>query len=172
MNIETIAQNKLLILYLLKTINIPLSELQILRSVTENNWLNYFDLKECMFELMESSLVEQCETPTGTFYSVTELGRTTLFHLEKEMLNSLRKAIDEYCSANRDELRLETELSAEYIKIDEGEYKVMLKILENHVPVFELNLITYSQVSAETFISKWKKVAPKIYKSAYDGLAE
>jgi hypothetical protein len=172
MNIEAIAQNKLLILYLLKTINISLSELQILRTVTEKNWLNYFDLKECMFELMESNLVEQRETPSGNFYSITELGKTTLFYLEKELLNSQRKAIDEYCSANRDELRLETELSAEYLKIDEGEYKVMLKVLENNVPVFELSLITYSQASAESFIKKWRRVAPKIYKSTYDDLVE
>ncbi|MGI5849259.1 MAG: DUF4364 family protein [Christensenellales bacterium] len=172
MNIEAIAQNKLLILYLLKTINIQLSELQILRIVTENNWLNYFDLKECMFELIESNLVEQRETPNGTFYAVTDLGRTTLYYLEKELLNSQRKAIDEYCSKNRDDLRLETELFAEYIKIDEGEYKVMLKVLENQIPVFELNLITYSQNSAEDFIKKWKHVAPKIYKNTYNSLAE
>ena len=172
MNIEAIAQNKLLILYLLKTINIPLSELQILRTVTENNWLNYFDLKECMFELMESNLVEQRETPSGNFYSVTELGKNTLFYLEKELLSSQRRAIDEYCDANRDDLRLETELSAEYLKIDEGEYKVMLKVLENSVPVFELNLITYSQATAEAFIGKWKRVAPKIYRRTYDDLAE
>jgi predicted transcriptional regulator len=172
MNIEAIAQNKLLVLYLLKTINIQLSELQILRTVTENNWLNYFDLKECMFELMESNLVEQRETPNGTFYTITDLGRNTLYYLEKELLNSQRRAIDEYCNANRDDLRLETELFAEYIKIDEGEYKVMLKVLENQLPVFELNLVTYSQASAESFIRKWKFVAPKIYKTTYDDLAE
>jgi hypothetical protein len=172
MNIEAIAQNKLLILYLLKSINIPLSELQILRTVTENNWLNYFDLKECMFELIESNLVDQRETPSGTFYSVTELGLSTLFYFEKELLSSQRKAIDKYCSENRDDLRLETELSAEYIKIDEGEYKVMLKVLENNVPIFELNLVTYSQATAEAFIHKWKHAAPKIYKRTYDDLVD
>ena len=172
MRIEPIAQNKLLILYLLKTINIQLSELQILRIVTDNNWLNYFDLKECMFELIESNLVEQRDTPNGAFFTITELGETTLFYLEKELFNSQRKAIDTFCIENRDELRLETELFADYIKIDEGEYKVMLKVLENQVPVFELNLITYSQNSAEEFIKKWKHVAPKIYKSTYDSLAE
>lgn len=172
MQIEAIAQNKLLILYLLRSINISLSELQILRIVTENGWINYFDMKECMFELIENKLVEERETPTGTFYTISELGRNTLFYLEKELLGSLRKSIDAYCEANRDDLRLETELSADYVRIDEGEYKVMLKVLENQIPVFELSLITYSKESAEAFIKKWKDVAPKIYKSTYDSLAE
>lgn len=172
MHIEAIAQNKLLILYLLKSINIQLSELQILRIVSENSWLNYFDLKECMFELMESRLVDQRDTPNGLFYSITDLGSETVFYLEKELPASVRKAVDTYCIANRDELRLETELFADYLKIDEGEYKVMLKVLENQVPVFELNLVTYSQTSAETFIKKWKDVAPKIYKSTYEKLSE
>ena len=172
MKIKAIAHNKLLILYLLKSINIQLSELQILRIVADNGWLNYFDFKECMFELIESNLVEQRETPNGAFFVVTELGRDTLFYLEKELLNSQRKAIDEYCEANRDDLRLETELFADYIKIDEGEYKVMLRVLENQVPVFELNLITYSQHSAQSFINRWKVAAPKIYKNTYDSLSE
>lgn len=172
MRIEAIAQNKLLILYLLKSINIQLSELQILRIVTDNGWLNYFDLKECMFELIESHLVKQRETPNGTFFVISELGQTTLYYLEKELLGSQRKAIDDYCKANRDDLRLETELYADFIKIDEGEYKVMLKVLENQIPVFELNLVTYSKSSAQAFIAKWKSVAPKIYKNTYDILAE
>jgi len=172
MRIEAIAQNKLLILYLLKSINIQLSELQILRIVSENEWLNYFDLKECLFELIEGRLVEQRETPNGTFYSITELGESTVFYLEKELPESQRKAIDAYCDANRDALRLETELSADYIKIDEGEYRVILRILENQLPVFELNLITWSKNSAEAFIRRWKDVAPAIYKSTYDILSK
>lgn len=172
MQIEAIAQSKLLILYLLRSINIQLSEMQILRIVTENGWINYFDLKECLFELIESKLVEERETPVGSFYAITEQGRSTLFYFERELLGSLRKTIDAYCEANRDDLRLETELSANYIRIDEGEYKVMLRVLENQIPVFELNLITYSKDSAEAFIKKWKDVAPKIYKNTYDSLAE
>lgn len=172
MQIEAIAQNKLLILYLLKTINIQLSELQILRIVSDNGWLNYFDLKECMFELIESGLVERRDTPSGAFFAITELGGTTVFYLEKELPASLRKSVDSFCEKNRDDLRLETELHADYIKIDEGEYKVMLKVLENQVPVFELNLVTYSQASAEAFIKKWKSTAPIIYKNTYDSLSE
>jgi len=172
MQIEAIAQNKLLVLYLLKAINIHLSELQILRIVTDNSWINYFDFKECMFELIESKLVQKKETSNGAFFTITPLGSTTLFELKKELFNSQRKAIDAYCLANRDDLRLETELFADYVKVDESEYKVMLKVLENQIPVFELNLTTYSQNAAEDFIKKWKDVAPKIYKNTYDNLAE
>lgn len=172
MQIRPIAQNKLVILYLLKAIHIQLSELQILRIVTDNGWLNYFDFKESMFELIQSKLVDQRQTPSGVFFTITERGEETLFYLQKELRGSQRKAIDEYCEANRDELRLETELFADYIKIDENEYRVMLKILENQIPVFELNLVTYSKSSAEDFIAKWKDVAPRIYKSTYDMLAE
>jgi len=172
MRIEQIAQNKLLILYLLNSINIQLSELQILRIITEKGWLNYFDMKESLFELLESRLIEQHETTTGIFYSITTLGETTLSYLKKELRNSRRQEIDEYCEKNRDELRLETQLFADYVKIDEDEYKVMLKVLENQNPVFEINLITYSKSSAQGFIDKWKKVAPAIYKSTYFTLSE
>ncbi|NLT97010.1 MAG: hypothetical protein GXW96_02435, partial [Christensenellaceae bacterium] len=48
----------------------------------------------------------------------------------------------------------------------------MLKILENQLPVFELNLITWSKNAAEAFIRRWKDVAPAIYKSTYDILSK
>lgn len=172
MRIEPIAQNKLLILYLLNSINIQLSELQILRIVTEKGWLNYFDMKECMFELSESRLIDLRETPNGNFYVISKLGKSTLSYLEKELRSSVRKEIYEYCDENREDLRLETELYADYIKIDEDEYKVMLKVLENQVPVFEINLVTYSKSSAQEFINKWRKVAPTIYKSTYFTLSK
>ena len=156
MRIEPIAQNKLLLLYLFNSINIQLSELQILRIVTEKGWLNYFDMKESIFELLESRLIEQHETTAGNFYSISELGKTTLSYLEKELRSSRRKDIDDYCIANRDDLKLETDLFADYVKIDEDEYKVMLKVLENQIPVFEINLVTYSKSSAQTFINKWE----------------
>jgi hypothetical protein len=38
--------------------------------------------------------------------------------------------------------------------------------------VFEVYLITYSQATAEAFIGKWKRVAPKIYRRTYDDLSE
>lgn len=172
MRIEAIAQNKLLILYLLNSINIQLSELQILRIVSEKGWLNYFDMKESLFELGESNLIEQRETPNGTFYVISQLGKNTLSYLKKDLRNSWRIAIDEYCEQNRADLRLETELFADYIKIDDNEYKVMLKVLENQVPVFELTLVTYSKSSAQAFIDKWKSVAPTIYKNTFFTLSE
>jgi hypothetical protein len=172
MRIEAIAQNKLLILYLLNSINLQLSELQILRIVTENGWLNYFDMKESLFELTESNLIEQRETPNGTFFVISQLGQNTLSYLKKDLRNSWRIAIDEYCLHNRADLLLETELFADYIKIDENEYKVMLKVLENQVPVFELTLVTYSKSSAQAFIDKWKSVAPAIYKNTFTTLSQ
>ena len=127
---KRIAQNKLIILYLLNAIEIRLSQLQILKIVTEKGWINYFDLKECLFELSEGGMIESHETQNGKFYSISELGKTTLYFFKKELLSSLRQEIDTYCKKNRVDLQLETELLADYLRIAEGEYRVTLKVIE------------------------------------------
>ena len=59
---KRITQNKLIILYLLQSINIRLSEIQIFRIVSDKNWINYFDLRECLFELVQTNMLETHDT--------------------------------------------------------------------------------------------------------------
>ena len=88
-----------------------------------------------MFELIENKLVEERETPDRRVLRHLGAGpqHAVLFR-EGAVRLAASSAIDAYCEANRDDLRLETELSADYVRIDEGEYKVMLRVLENQIP--------------------------------------
>ena len=79
-------------------------------------------------------------------------------------LLALREEISAYASQNREKLRLETQLYAEYIRISDGEYRVTLKILERDVPVLDLNIVCYSKREAQTITSNWQDRATTIYK--------
>ena len=70
-----ISTTKLLLLYLLNAVDSRLSELQILRIVSENNWVSYFDLQENLFELIQGGMLESKQNINGKFYQITELGK-------------------------------------------------------------------------------------------------
>ncbi len=159
-----ISTTKLLLLYLLNAVDSRLSELQILRIVSENNWVSYFDLQENLFELIQGGMLESKQNINGKFYQITELGKDTLQFFQKELRASLREEISAYASQNREKLRLETQLYAEYIRISDGEYRVTLKILERDVPVLDLNIVCYSKREAQTITSNWQDRATTIYK--------
>jgi predicted transcriptional regulator len=167
---KSITQNKLVILYLLDSINIRLSELQIYRIVSEKNRINYFDLKECLFELAQNDMLEIHDTMNGKFYSITEIGRTTLSFFKKELRTSLRNELDAFCEENRSALQFETSLFADYIRLSDSEYRVTLKVLENENTIFEIDMTAYSKADAEKCIANWRKKATDIYKSTYNML--
>lgn len=167
---KSITQNKLIILYLLDSINMRLSELQIYRIVSEKNWINYFDLKECLFELSQNRMIEIYDTVNGKYFAISDIGKTTLYYFKKELLTSLRQDIDDYCEKNRTELQFETSLFSDYIRIAEGEYRVTLKVLENENTIFEINMTVYTKADAEKCIANWRKKATELYKYSFNAL--
>ena len=161
---------KLTILYLFKTLDITLNEFQLVRVLTENDWANYFDIKESLAELSDVGMLLRQETPNGIFYQITEAGKESLSHFYKDILHSVRERVRQYCAVNRDDLSRESELFSDYIKLDDDEYRVTLRILEKTKTVFEVNLTAYSKEQAETMIKNWPDAASVIYKSAYTEL--
>ena len=161
---QTVANNKLLLLYLLGKSDIALSELQIVRSMGELSVMTYFDLKECLFELSESAHIYSKATPHSVLYGITEKGANMLDVLQGDLRQSFRTSIDDYLKEHATELKMESQLVGELIKLSDGEYRVILKVLEDGRTIFELSCIVYSKEEAQRMIQNWRANAVSLYK--------
>ena len=56
-----LAENKLLLLYILKTLRQPISNTQLTEIVLENSFINYFTLQQYVNELEEAQFIEYSE---------------------------------------------------------------------------------------------------------------
>ena len=54
---KEIVQNKLIIMYIMHGLNIPVSNIHITKLVLETRLMNYFMFQQCLNELHESKLV-------------------------------------------------------------------------------------------------------------------
>ena len=161
---QTIAQNKLILLYLLRSGAMQFSELQLMRIASELTLMSYFDLKESLFELVQNDHATQIVTPNSILYEATENGLRIVDVMENDIRLSFREAIDSYLEKHRDALKKESQFVAEYIKLPNNEYRVILKVLEKNATVFEINVIVYSKDEAKTLIRNWKDNAVSLYK--------
>lgn len=161
---QTLANNKLLLLYLLYKSDIALSELQIVRILSELSFMSYFDLKECMFELSEGGHIYSKATPQNVLYGITEKGAQMLLILEADLRRSFRDRIDSYLKEHATELKMESQLVGEFIKLSDGEYRVILKVLEDDRTIFELSCIVYSKEEAQRMTGNWRSNAISLYK--------
>lgn len=161
---QSMAHNKLLLLYLLKQSEMALSELQLVRIMTELSFMGYFDLKECVFELTQSGHIRGRVTPQSTSYEITANGVNMLEVLKNDLRLSFREAVDAYLREHRAELEMESQFVGEYIKLSQNEYRVILKILEHDRTIFEINSLVYSKGEAQKIIENWPKNAISVYK--------
>jgi len=167
---QNIAQNKLLLLYLLKQSSVALSELQMVRIMGELDLIRYFDLKESLFELEQNGEVVPRATTQAVVYGVTEKGARMLSVLMGDMRTSYRDAIDDYLRTNRAALEKESQFIGEYMRLGENEYRVVLKVLEENRTTFEIDLIVYSKEDAKKMVERWGENAVSIYKSVLSQL--
>lgn len=164
------AVNKLIILYILDEIDIPLTNTQITNIVLENSIINYFALQEALAEMEQSDLVKLEETEQKITFQPTEIGLKTLNIFQSKISKSVRTTLTEYISKNKDRIKKESEIQADFYKKNEHEYIVNLKALENDIVIIDLKLSVVSAKQAKFICEKWKSSSGKIYGQIMDTL--
>jgi predicted transcriptional regulator len=164
------AVNKLIVLYILDEIDFPLTNTQITNIVLENNIINYFSLQESIAELEQTDLLKKEESEQKIDYQPTEIGLKTLNMFQSKIPKSVRTTISEYISSNKDRIKKESEIQADFIKKNDHEYIVNLKAIENDIVLIDLKLNVVSAKQAKFICEKWKNSSGKIYGQIMDTL--
>lgn len=164
--------NKLIILFVMDKMEMPLTEKSIIEicSIT-NDWVNYMDCLDLLFQLSESKLIYKTECKEDEMrYSLTFEGRDCLSYFYKKIPVELRDAITDFSKANRLSIKQSQEYYANYTDADDGSYLVTMRIYENLIstPLFEIQIKAPTRQSAEEACKKWRQSAPNIYEYIYE----
>ncbi len=172
MNLESnrIASNKLMILYILNKMDMPITKVQLSNIVLENNLLNYFTLQQCFNELEETELIKKVDSNKKEMYINTDSGNKTLEIFTDRIPTGTKNIISKYIDQNRDNLKKEAQIVADYVRQSESEYIVNLKVLENDIVLIDLKLNVVSSKQAKFICEKWNNSSEKIYKQIMDTL--
>lgn len=164
--------NKLIILFVMDKMEMPLTEKSIIEicSIT-NDWVNYMDCLDLLFQLSESKLIYKTECKEDEMrYSLTFEGRDCLSYFYKKIPVELRDAITDFSKTNRLSIKQSQEYYANYTDADDGSYLVTMRIYENLIstPLFEIQIKAPTRQSAEEACKKWRQSAPNIYEYIYE----
>ncbi|MDF2523873.1 MAG: hypothetical protein K0R31_1514, partial [Clostridiales bacterium] len=75
---KEMAENKLILLYIIDKIKKPISNLQITKVILECKFMNYFLLQQFLNELCDSSLLSTNIVEEKTVYTINDKGRQML----------------------------------------------------------------------------------------------
>ncbi len=166
--------NKLVILYVMEQMEMPLTENSVIEiCTTKNNWINYMDCLDLLFQLSEAKLICKTACKEGEMrYVLAPEGRDCLSYFYKKIPMVLRDEITMFSKANRLSIKQSQEYYANYTDADDGTYLVTMRIYESLIsaPLFEIKIKAPTRQSAEEACKKWRQQAPNIYENIYEKL--
>ncbi len=163
-NSSELAENKLLMLYVLKSIKEPISNTQLTEIILENNFINYFTFQQYLSELEESKFVEYQEANDKKLLILTEKGDNVLTLFKARISPSQISIIDEYIKAKISTIKKELTIHADYtLGSGDDSFIVDLKAIEDQALLMELKLSVPTKKQATLICNKWKKNPSEIY---------
>lgn len=169
-NTEELAQNKLLLLYIIDKSEVPLTNGQITEFVLENNYMNYFLIQQFLGELVSSKFIEYSRSDNKETYTLLKKGKITLDYFIDRIPEEIKKDIDKNFEIKKEEIKRETQVIGDYFKKSENEYIVNLKLVENNNTLFSLYLNVVSSEQAKTICDNWKLNPDRVYQQILNTL--
>ena len=167
------ATNKLILMFVLEKMEIPLTNSSIIDICTHRNtWLNYMECEEVIAQLMDTKLIYQpSEHSHEAYYTLTYEGRNCLAMFYNKIPQSLRDEISTYCKLNIQNIKRRQEYVSKYEKMADGSYTAIFTIREPLLgTLFEMSVKMDSRTSAINATKKWIDKAPEIYESIFINL--
>ena len=182
---KEIVQNKLIIMYILHRLNIPVSNGTITKLVLETRLMNYFMFQQCFNELCDNKLIrhasdkgapkpvaaENSEEASGS-YILTESGNKTLQYFIELITPGIKKQLDKIVPDARKEILEDSLITADYIPESENKFIVICKMREKGFPLIELKAAVGTKKDALSVCENWKKHSSDIYSEIIGSLTK
>lgn len=160
---ETLAENKVLILYILDKIARPISNDDLYRLVLDSQEMNYFYFQQFLLDLIETKYIKNYINENESIYEITEIGKNALVLVEDLLPGIVKLKTDGTLKTSLNIIEEENSISAEYIPISKNEYSVKCKIVESNKTLFEVSTYAGSREQAKNITDNWNKNAIDIY---------
>ena len=159
---EELAENKLLLLYILSEAGTPLSKNQVTQVVLENNLMNYFSMQQFLAELVQKELVVCHEDMGRHFYRIHHRGSEVLSLFLIRIPNTLKKDLKQYLTDKGMLMKRENSVQSSYLAESSGTYSVYLKLTPEDGASFEMKVPTASEKNAKKICAYWNEKAPDL----------
>ena len=162
-NATTLAENKVLILYILNLINNDVKQDDLFKLISSINDMNYFFFKQILTDLIDSKLVGTYTKEEEQVIRITNEGKNA-YILTKDVLPGLLKLkADSVFKKEFASIENEASIIAEFIPKNENSYTVKCKIVENNETIFEVRTFVGSRERAKKIVDNWNNSANSIY---------
>ena len=162
-NTTELAENKLLLLYVLEVLNRPISNTQLTEIVLENNLINYFTLQQYISELDSSQFISYKDVNEKKLLIITKKGENVLSFFKDRISPSKIAIVNSYLNDKLDLIKKELTVQSDYTLEKNDSFLVDLKALEDNSTLMELKISVPTKKQAISLCSRWQNNPSDIY---------
>jgi hypothetical protein len=158
-------EGKLLLLYLIDKMDIPLSNSQISQFALEEDYMDYFVLQQNLTEMTQTGFLDKFQDNNTTRYTILDKGIESLEYFEKRIPFEIRNKINKYVIDNRKTIKKDYEITANYFyDHTNNEFIVKCGVYEDENMLMELNISVVSKEQAKNICTNWKDNVKTMYR--------
>jgi len=165
---QSLAESKILLLYILSKVNKPISHNELLDLVTSIVDMNYFYFQQFLLDLLEDNYIFNYKKENADIYEITEEGKNAIDLTIDIIPGILKLQVDSRFKENLDTVKDKFSISAEYTPLTEREFSVRCKIIENNITIFDLQAHAGSREQAKKIVDNWNTNATEMYPKLLD----
>lgn len=160
---QDLALHKLMILYILNKIEMALTNSQLTQIVMENEIMNYFALQQFILELEEGHFTNHFVEDNKDYMHITHDGLKMLEFFMARIPEDLKDRVDKYIETSKEIILKEMQIKSDYLKKNDNEFIVNLKVIENQSYLINIDLNVASKEQAKSICDNWKQNAENLY---------
>lgn len=160
---QTLAESKILLLYILSKVGKPISHNELLELVSSIVDMNYFYFQQFLLDLLEDNYIFKYIQEDTEIYEITQEGKNAIDLTIDIIPGILKLEVDSKFKANLDTIKDKFSISAEYTPLSEREFSVRCKIVENNITIFDLQAHAGSREQAKKIVENWNTRATEVY---------
>lgn len=167
-NGNKLALFKLKLMYIMKIMNLPLTNNEITKLVLEKNYMDYFTLQQILSELCSSNFIELRPQNGSEYYYLADAGKATLEMFSDKLPSSFKEEVNIIYTTEKKEIKKHHELLGHYFKRAANEFIVNLQVMENNSIIFSMSISVPTEQQAKLICEKWNSNPDKIYGKIID----
>ena len=156
----TVAESKILMIYILDKAKKSISEKVYLELVTSLSDINYFDYSQLIQSLITEGYIEKNKKDEHVFLKLSEQGKEALKLTIGLLPGIIKLRVDVNFSKYYKSIREEFSVSAEYNPTKD---LVICKATEENTELFKMELLVRDETEAKSIVRKWNDNAGKMY---------
>lgn len=158
LNIQELAQNKLMILYMVQKSSNIFSEEELTSFVLKNEYINYFFYKQYLNELFDNGFLNKIDNNIV----ITNEGELALEMFSDRLPENLKLSIDGAIANLKEPTDYKNSIIATYRKENER-FFINLAIIEFEAHIFDLDLEVPDEKYAQEICEKFKNNPEEFY---------